>query len=1040
MNRQPARPDTVLKRADELVAVGQSGAALQALHDLFGQRRIRQVSVSQLEPLVLRFIDLAVEQRKGRVAKDGLVQFKNIAQGSPASIEAAITHFLKLSNARVHEAQQQAATDEHVDDLEQDETPESMLLAAVSVEEDRDRRDRVMVVPWLKFLWEAYRTALDILKNNSRLELVYHNVAHRTFKFCLAYQRKTEFRRLCELLRQHVTNATKYSSSPNALNLTDPDTLQRHLDIRFAQLNAAVELELWQEAFRSVEDIHSLLTSSKKQPRLTMMANYYEKLARIFLVSDNSLLHAASWNRYHALVRAASPKDQQLLKAATPEEQRTVADNVLLSALAVPVITSAAPGTGNLQRARSDFLIGNLDVDSKTRAGRLNALLGLQRTPTRAGLLRDALGRNVQRVASPHILALYRILEQQFHPLSICADAQPILDQIAQSSPAAAKRYIPALHNVILTRLFQQLSQVYEHVTLKKVLQLVSPLKTDASGAKLSEVDIEKFALNACKRGHLALSIDHASSSVTFQDDLFDTDRHPSIEPSAAAAGSDSVRLQSTPDELVRTQLSRLAFAIDRANDVLHPGERAAADAQKRQAAFEHAVEVAQAEHEAAVARKELLAHRKELVRAATQQREHDEAVVVAARAKAQAEQDAQRAQADAVARERARIAKELEAVRIGEARKMAQSLREKGGLKLEDKDIDQMDPDTLVKLQVEQIERENKEKNERLKTIHRKMDHLERAYRRAGIKHQEEDYAAQQAADRKAYEHVRTVALEAARAKHQADVETRDRLVSILPDYRVTRARLEEYRAEALAARRDQAKAQCEKEKAKYRASIIAQRKAELQNLREEERLEAEAEARRKQQEEEERAAEEKRQAAVAERRARFEAEQKEREAAAAKQREREAEAEARAKARRAGSAAAPSAPSAGGGAWRAPSTPSPSGTGAGAGGEATKRWQPSNRFAVAPPSSADSSPASAPSEGAGAPGKYVPPVNRGAYQPPRGGPFGPARSAVQSVASPARSPSGSGPASPAPSNAPSSGAAAGGSKYVPPWKRGGN
>ena len=191
-------------------------------------------------------------------------------------------------------------------------------------------------------------------------------IAQQAFKFCLKHQRKVEFRRLCETLRLHLQNVAKYAHQPHSINLSDPETLQHHLDTRFAQLNTSVELELWQEAFRSVEDIHNLLTMAKKAPRPAMMANYYEKLTRIFLTSGNALFHAAAWSRYYAIVRTAGGK--------TEEELSRLAGQVLISALAVPVGQEIEEGADEV----------------KGRIARLTALLGLSKVPTRTGLLKEA--------------------------------------------------------------------------------------------------------------------------------------------------------------------------------------------------------------------------------------------------------------------------------------------------------------------------------------------------------------------------------------------------------------------------------------------------------------------------------------------------------------------------------------------------------------------------------------------------------------------------------------------------------------------------
>lgn len=105
------------------------------------------------------------------------MQYKNIAQNtSVQSIETVITKFVQLADAKVREAQEKAAVQQSaldVDDLEASETPESILLGAVSGDQSKDRTDRAVVTPWLKFLWESYRTSLETLKNNARLESIY---------------------------------------------------------------------------------------------------------------------------------------------------------------------------------------------------------------------------------------------------------------------------------------------------------------------------------------------------------------------------------------------------------------------------------------------------------------------------------------------------------------------------------------------------------------------------------------------------------------------------------------------------------------------------------------------------------------------------------------------------------------------------------------------------------------------------------------------------------------------------------------------------
>ncbi|EJD40818.1 hypothetical protein AURDEDRAFT_115692 [Auricularia subglabra TFB-10046 SS5] len=880
------KPETVLKQAEGLVAVGQTHAALQSLTEMFASKRFRSTPLASLEPIMLRFIELSVELRKGRTAKEGLMQYKNIAQNtSVASIETVIKRFVQLADQKVAEAQEKANRAVallDIDDLEASETPESILLGAVSGDQSRDRTDRALVTPWLKFLWESYRTALETLKNNARLEAIYQQIAMQAFKFCLKHVRKVEFRRLCETLRLHLANVAKYAHQAHSINLADPDTLQRHLDTRFAQLNAAAELELWQEAFRSVEDIHNLLTLAKKSPRPAMMANYYEKLARIFLTSGNLLFHAAAWARYFVIVRNTGGK--------TEEEMSALAGLVLLSALAVPI------GAED-REAEEDA--------GKGRNSRLTSLLGLNKMPTRAGLLKDALSRNILKSSPLPIQTLYTLLETTFDPLSLCTLAAPPLQALAgtlevgTSSPltppaeSSYAPYVPLLHNVILARLVSQLSQVYSSVQISFVMELVTPLTAsevpesaeafpNTSSSTKDPSAVEAFIMLSARRGELRVRLDHAAGTLDFSGDE---------SPSSVLEG----RVRSLAEALHAS----LVTIAPPANEM--PG-------------FEDVVAAAIEEREALTVRRALVARRRELLNELQTRQEREIAALKAEKSRREKEEEEKRVLEDIKKKERERMQREVESIRAAETRKLAEALKERGGVQIDMQDIDQLDTTKLLQLQVEQIDKEKRELTERLRIVSKRVDHWERALRREELPLLKKDFERQQEEDRKTHELRTKAALEAAKEHHAQELETKKRLLRMMDDYNAARSVFAGRRGEEYARRKEEARRKIEEEKAKRKKAVLKQRDEERKRKEEEERIRREEEDRLRQEEEEreraeqeriaaeaaaraeeERKAREKEEKIAAERAARL-AEREKLEEQARKQREREEEAERRA------------------------------------------------------------------------------------------------------------------------------------------------
>ena len=734
------RPENVLKRADELVGMEKQSAALDMLYETLLSKRTRALSVPNLEPVVQRFAELAVQQRKGKVLKDGLHQYKKlVTPTNSTALIAVIEHLLELSEKRVGEAQQ--AADELIDDdLEAEQTPQDLLMATVSSEQTKDRTDREVVTPWLKFLWEGYRTVLDVLRNNSQLETQYAQVTRRAFQFCLRYGRKTEFRRLCEMLRTHLSYAARGGSTvPNQINLNDPQTLQRFLDTRFEQLTVAVKLELWQEAFRSVEDVHTLLTASRHPIRISNKATYYETLAKVFAVSNNYLYHAAAWSKYYSMVYNA--------RHSAPE--------------------------GELQRIASFFLLSVLCISDKDtseespRAHRWASLLNLGQVPKRSELLEQALAKNVLMYARPEICRLYEVLSH-FNVLELNKKLGPVSAEIAKVK--SYQSYIKPLFHVLASRIFTQISELYTEARLSFVIELA----TLPAPFTASPLEIEKLLVS----GSHHVRIDHATGSVVFQEAL------------------DGV---SPVGDLVRNQLSSLHSCLSevlpeidsKSKKIADNRAQALSQAVKSGFAIENSTFLRNKETERARAEKR--AKEQQAAESQEARERHENALREQAAAAARQANEARE-------REIKRIEREQKAAEMEIKRRLAEDINAKGIVHVDMNGLDKMSQRDLLEMQVQQLAKESKDLRSAMRSVARRQDHLIRAWRREEAKLWSQEVEQQEGWDREAYEARKRALLTGARSRYDHAVQARERLTRLSSPFHAFLAEIKTENSERVA------------------------------------------------------------------------------------------------------------------------------------------------------------------------------------------------------------------------------------------------
>lgn len=740
------RPENALNRANEFIDVDKKQRALDVLYDVIKSKKHRTWQKIH-EQIMAKYLELCVDLRKSHIAKEGLYQYKIICQQvSINSLVDVVENYLKLAEKTTEKAREQshqAVVD--VDDLDNPDTPESLLMKAVSGEDTQDRTDRAILTPWVKFLWESYRQCLDLLRNNSRVERLYHNIAQQAFLFCINYNRKTEFRKLCDNLRTHLMQINKQQHQQTAINLNNVESQAMHLETRLAQLDSAISMELWQEAFKAVEDIYNLISLSKKPPKPALMANYYQKLGLVFWKSGNHLFHACTLHRLFHLSR-----DQK--KNLSQEELLRMATRVLCASLAIP-IPPARNAIGQL-----------LDMDESTleKQRRLATLLMLNNPPNRQQLIKDLVKYSVIQYVFPELQNLYRWLEIDFHPLKLSDRVKPCIEFI--SNQPDLKQYVPALQDIIITRVLKQVSQVYQTIEFNRLSVLV-PFA--------SSFHLERVIVSSAKHLDLQVRINHRTNSLSFGTDLVLAQKEDIPE---------GPYIQSMPSERIRNQLSIMAQVLHKSVQLVRPKETENDKEDQRKEMIETYRLAAKEEHKNILKRRQIIENRKEQLEHLNDQREREEQELQKEQRRKAYEAEMARLEREAKEREKQRLEEEHKEIQRRHAKERIEQLRKSEmGAKflqnIDEEDFADLDVDEIMARQVEQLEKEKKELLERLKAQEKKVDYFSRAKRLEEIPLLEEQFKEEKVQNQKFWEEQEKERIEGLRKERELALETWNRL-----------------------------------------------------------------------------------------------------------------------------------------------------------------------------------------------------------------------------------------------------------------------
>ncbi|XP_067937893.1 eukaryotic translation initiation factor 3 subunit A-like isoform X2 [Watersipora subatra] len=459
----------------------------------------------------------------------------------------------------------------------------------------------------------------------------------------------------------------------------------------------------------------------------------------------------------------------------TPER---MANRVLCSTLSIPI-----PPT----RYSIDQLLESNDAEKRRRLASLLSLSAVPNPPTRASLIKELMRNNVLQYTSPEIKSMYLSLEVEFDPLNLSSKLSKCMDYVGQQEYLT--RYVDALQEMTVIRLIKQVAQIYQCVEFERLRALI-PF--------VSPFELERIVVQAAKNIDLPVRLDHLNQSVSFGTDL-NVCLQEDVE--------EGPFLQHMPGEQLRNQLQHMAKALCSAITKLNADDTdKALNLEIKLKKIDAYKKSEKRDRERILTRKNEIESRKEKLEIISKERDEQELEREREKQKQLRDAEELRLKREMAERERQRAQQEHENIRKKEVGKRIEQLKTTDiGIRalegLTESELAKLDTDDILQKQVEQLEKEKKELQERLKSQDKKVDYFIRAKRLVEIPLLEQHVKDKAQANREQWDIMEAQRIRKLEKDRELAMKNRDRLIRMVPDKeafieQLTESRKDEYNA----------------------------------------------------------------------------------------------------------------------------------------------------------------------------------------------------------------------------------------------------